>query len=386
MPAYSQKENLTLTNNQRSKLRAISRSRKASVASVERAKILLYSAKEDSISLIARRLGINRGKVDRCVKKAFCMGMEAALNDLPRSGKPAIITEEAVAWLISIACCKPKDFGFSYELWTTRLLQQYIQDHCKKAGYPCLRKIGAGTVSKILNRHKLKPHKVSYYLELRDPKFDKKMKKVVQVYRQAQDAKKRPAAYKNLVFISYDEKPGIQAIQNTAPDLPPVPGKYAGWSRDHEYKRLGTMSLLAGINLVSGKAHHLMVDRHRSREFILFLRQLIASYPPKTRFRIILDNHSAHISKETQDYLATVPNRFEFIFTPVHASWLNLVEVFFSKMARSVLREMRVDSKKELKSRIRKFFAEVNKRPVPYTWKYMIKTDRKPKVDLKLAA
>jgi transposase len=150
-------------------------------------------------------------------------------------------------------------------------------------------------------------------------------------------------------------------------------GKHPTWSRDHEYKRLGTMSLLAGIDLVTGKAHHLLCDRHRSQEFVKFLRLLDARYAKEMKIRIILDNHSAHISKETQKYLATVPNRFIFTFTPKHASWLNLIEAFFAKMAKTVLRSIRVSSKIELKQRIKKYFKEENSDPVVFEWKYMLK-------------
>lgn len=235
-----------------------------------------------------------------------------------------------------------------------------------------MQQLSRGTVSKILSRHEIKPHKLRYYLERRDPNFDERMAEVIQTYKQAEEARKNPKAHKNIVFLSYDEKPGIQAIANTAPDLPPAPGRFRTWSRDHEYKRLGTMSLMAAIDLVSGHAHHQLVNRHRSREFITFLQKLIETHPPKAKFRIVLDNHSAHISAEVREYLATVPARFEFIFTPKHASWLNLIEVFFSKMSRTVLRTIRVDSKSELRKRIRKYFKEINRRPVVFTWKYLL--------------
>ena len=138
-----------------------------------------------------------------------------------------------------------------------------------------------------------------------------------------------------MAIISYDEKPGIQAIATTAPDLPPEPGVHATFAREHEYKRHGTISLLAGIDLVTGKVHALVKDRHRSREFIEFLKLLDAAYPAHTAIKSILDNHSAHISKETEAWLADQPaHRFEFTFTPKHGSWLNLVEGFFSKLAR----------------------------------------------------
>src|SRR3984885_15185076 len=177
----------------------------------------------------------------------------------------------------------------------------------------------------------------------------------------------------NVAFVSYDEKPGIQAISNTAPDLPPVAGKHDCVARDHEYKRHGTLSLLAGIDLLTGQIHACVEDRHRSREFVGHLQRLNAAYPTDTAIKLILDNHSAHVSKETKAWLAAQPEgRFTLVFTPKHASWLNLVEGFFSKMARSLLRHIRVASKAELKARILAYLAAINQEPVVHTWTYRI--------------
>src|SRR6516164_1323733 len=174
-------------------------------------------------------------------------------------------------------------------------------------------------------------------------------------------------------WVSYDEKPGIQALATTAPDLPPEPGKHATFARDHEYKRYGTVSLLAGIDLLTGQVHALVKDRHRSCEFIEFLKLIDAAYPTHTAIKLILDNHSAHISKETRAWLADQPaGRFEFVFTPTHGSWLNLIEVFFAKLARSVLRYIRVESKQELKDRIMAAMDEFNRHPVVHTWSYKL--------------
>ena len=176
------------------------------------------------------------------------------------------------------------------------------------------------------------------------------------------------------VAISYDEKPGIQPISNTGHDLP-QPGSHAGWARDHEYKRHGTLSLLAGIDLLTGKVHACVENRHRSREFVGFLKKLDAAYPTDTAIKLILDNHSAHISKETNTWLTAQPEgRFMFVFTPKHGSWLNLVEGSFSKMARSVLRRIRVASKDELKSRILAYLDDLNREPVIHTWTYKLDT------------
>ena len=232
-------------------------------------------------------------------------------------------------------------------------------------------------------------HKVRYYLERRDPEFEARMSEVLCVYQEvailraaeanaAEGVSEAEAAAleqtaPNVAFVSYDEKPGIQAISNTAPDLPPVAGKHGCIARDHEYKRHGTLSLLAGIDLLTGQVHACVEDRHRSREFIGFLKRLDSAYAADTAIKVILDNHSAHVSKETKRWLAAQPEgRFSFVFTPKHGSWLNLVEGFFSKMARSVLRHIRVASKAELKQRIMAYLDDLNREPVVHTWSYKI--------------
>ena len=372
MPAKRQRPGLNLTDEQRSTLTVVSRSRTDEQRRVERAQILLAYAEDESIAAIVRRLGTYRRKVERLVDKALELGPLAALDDLKRRGRPAAITSEARAWLLALACEKPKDLGYSYELWTTELLARHAREHCREAGHPSLARLSRGTVSKILNRNDLRPHKVRYYLERRDPEFDRKMVEVLHVYREVEVIREQggdPAA-STTAYLSYDEKPGIQALGTTSEDLPPVPGAFDRIYRDFEYVRHGTLSLLAGIDLLTGHIHGLVAPRHRSREFIEFLKLVHEYYPARCRIRVVLDNHSAHISKETRAYLKTVPNRFEFIFTPKHGSWLNLIECFFARMAKTVLRGIRVASKEELADRIRLFLTEVNHTPVQYRWKY----------------
>ena len=199
------------------------------------------------------------------------------------------------------------------------------------------------------------------------------MAEVLCVYREVAILRAAETDASKVAIISYDEKPGIQAISNTAPDLPPKPGVHTSFARDHEYKRHGTLSLLAGIDLLTGKVHACVEDRHRSREFVSFLKRLDTAYPADTAIKLLLDNHSAHTSKETSAWLATRPEgRFTLVFTPKHGSWLNLVEGFFSKMARSVLRHIRVASKTELKTRILAYLDDINAEPVIHTWTYKI--------------
>jgi transposase len=283
------------------------------------------------------------------------------------------MTPEARAWVVSLACRKPKDVGYAEELWTTRLLAQYVRKQATAAGHPSLSKLGRGTVSKILGANQVRPHKIRYYLERRDPEFDAKMVQVLHVYKEVEVWREKGAPGPDLVAVlSYDEKPGIQAIQNTAPDLPPTPGRYAAIGRDHEYIRHGTLCLLAGIDLLSGEVLGLVRKRHRSAEFIEFLKLADAHYPAGARIRIVLDNHSAHISRQTRSFLATLPNRFEFTFTPKHGSWLNLIESFFGKMAKTLLREIRVASAEELKARIDLYLKEIDEAPVIFRWKYKL--------------
>lgn len=371
MPFQRIKPILQLTPDLKEQLTAISRSRKEQIHRVERAQILLYYAEGESVSSIAHKMVTNRFKVNYCVNKALELGALSSLEDLPRQGKPISISPEARTWVLSLACQKPKELGYSYELWTTRLLRTHIINHCEQAGHPSLLKLSRGTVSKILSKSKIRPHKIRYYLEQRDPEFEVKMVQVLYVYKEIQMLREAGNDTSSmLVILSYDEKPGIQAIENTAPDLPPMPGEQSYWCRDHEYVRHGTVSLMAGIDLLNGKVHGIVVDRHRSQEFIMFLKLVDRQYASGAKIRLILDNHSAHISKETQQYLLSVPNRFEFIFTPKHGSWLNLIESFFGKMARTMLRGIRVSSKSELKDRIEKYLIEVNETPVVFRWKY----------------
>jgi transposase len=375
VPFVSRKPALVLDDESRAWLQMLSVSRTAPAAHVERAGMLLDYAEGESVSTIARRFHTNRVKVNDTINRALAVGVRAALKDLPRSGRPRTIPADARAWVISLACQKPKDVGYAEELWTTRLLARHVRRHCEAAGHPSLRKLGRGTVSKILAAHELKPHKIRYYLERRDPDFEAKMVSVLHVYKQVEVLRAKGAAGEPgpfLAILSYDEKPGIQVLQNKAPDLPPVPGKHATVQRDHEYIRHGTLSLLCGIDLLNGNILARVEQRHRSREFVAWLQQVDAAYPEDWKIRLILDNHSAHISKETRAFLATVPNRFEFIFTPTHGSWLNLVEVFFSKLARTLLRGIRADSPEELAARIVRHLEELNQEPVVFRWKYRL--------------
>ena len=335
---------------------------------VQRAKILLLVNEGKSIGYIADKLDLNRKSVELCIDKFLQGGINNALNDSFRSGRPNEISDEEKVWIISLACQKPKSFGYAQELWTIRKLQEHIQKNCIEAGYPDLCGIAFSTVNLILNEENIKPHKIRYYLEKRDPEFKEKMNNVLIVYKQM-ELQFETDNRTGMITISYDEKPGIQAIANTTDDL--LPSMEHGFvGRDSEYKRLGTVSLLAGMDLNTGEIISLVSDTHKSSDFISLLRILDEKYDKSVKICMVLDNHSAHTSKETRNYLESRPGRFEFVFTPKHGSWLNLIESFFGKFSRAFLRGIRVKTKEELVERIYKYMDEVNKEPVVYRWKY----------------
>jgi transposase len=375
MVAWRQALALVIDDDELVQLTAIARSRTAPASRVERARILLAYRDEPCFFAVGQALGLHHQTVQRCVEKAVALGPLGALDDRRRPGRERRITDEAKSWLVSLACRKANELGYPHEVWTTRLLARHAREHGPAAGHACLANLAQGTLCKILNQHEVKPHKVRYYLERRDADFEAKMAEVLCVYREVAVLKEAAASEsgKAVAIVSYDEKPGVQAIGTTAPDLPPKPGEHACFGRDHEYVRRGTVSILAGIDLLTGKVHALVKDRHRSREFIEFLELLDKAYPTDTAIKVILDNHSAHISKETKAWLAQQPaGRFEFTFTPKHGSWLNLIEGFFSKLARSALRHIRVASKKELKNRIMAAIDDINLNPVIHTWTYKL--------------
>jgi transposase len=368
----TQRSKLIISNEERSELLTISSSGTAPHREVIRANILTKYMEDKTITSIANECNTNRPLVERCIDKAIAYGIKAALKDLPGRGIKPTITDEAKSWVLSVACTPPKDLGYANEIWTYSLLIKHVQNNCIENGHECLKRIGKGVLNGILSKGNIKPHKIGYYMERRDPEFDMKMANILQVYKEISLINEGKTQREKETTISFDEKPGIQAIKNIAPQLHPIANKYKTLMRDHEYKRLVTLSLLAGIDLHSGKVIPYINKKHRSKEFIEFLEILDNEYPDNWKIRIILDNHSSHVSKETRKYLLTKPGRFEFIFTPKHGSWLNMIEMFFSKIARSFLKHIRAECIKELEERIYKGIEEMNLEPVIFRWKYKI--------------
>ena len=369
MSRRTQRAPLILSDEERKRLNSLSQSRKAPLREIQRAKILLAYSVRTPILDIAREVGVNRQTVYKCIDKALSMGWEAGLSDVYHRPKEPVITPEAKAWIVSLACTAPKTLGMAAELWTISALATYVRSHAGEAGHASLAKAAKSTIHRILEGQTLKPHKITYYLERKDPEFDRKMREVLLVYKEVTLGEQKTPDGRPVLTVSVDEKPGVQALATVSPDRPPVPGKQATVSRDYEYKRLGTVSILAALDLQDGHVIAQVHKRHRSREFVELLKEMDTCYPPEATIRVILDNHSAHISKETRAFLATRPNRFVYVHTPKHGSWLNLVETLFSKMSRTFLKQIRVTSWEELKERILKGVQEINAHPVVHQWR-----------------
>lgn len=369
-----------LLDEHRAELERLASSGMTPVVIAQRAKILLKKAEGASSSVIADELDVNRHTVELWVNKYRNRTANQTLKDLLNvgegRGRKEQITGEAKTWLISIACMQPKELGYAAETWTTKSLTKHINKVAAEAGFPRLSTITESGVYKILDKADIKPFRIQYYCQRRDPDFESKMHNVLLVYKQLslqfdENGELLPFEDGQVTHVlSYDEKPGIQAISNTSADLPPTE-QNGVIKRDYEYKRLGTLSLLAGIDLQTGEAIPVVSETHNSDDYIVFLKLLDSKYPEGDKIRLVLDNLKVHTSEKVKQYISTLPEgRFEFVFTPKHASWLNLVEGFFSKMTKQMLKGIRVKSKKELEERIYKYFEEINEDPVVFHWKW----------------
>lgn len=368
---------ISLKDNEKEYLNKLLKQNTLEIRVYKRAKILILKSEGYTNENISEKLDVSISVVKLCLNKYKAGGIETALRDSEGRGRKSEITEDDVTWLISKACQKPKDLGYSSEFWYPASFTRYINAVAEKEGHPRMSTIVESTIRTIMSKAKIKPFNITYYCEKRDPDFDSKMHDVLVIYKQIEmqfdeNGKLIPFENETIHTLSYDEKPGIQAISNTCDDIVPIADtdKNSCYKRDYEYVRLGTLSLLAAIDLQTGESIPFVNETHKSSDFITFLKILDEKYPKNDKIRLILDNHSAHTSRETQRYLNTIPNRFEFVFTPKHGSWLNLIESFFSKMTKQMLKEIRVKTKDELAARIYQYFDEINKEPIPYKWTY----------------
>ena len=230
MAGKTRRPTLVVSAEERERLERLRDSRKAPKREVERAAILLRYAAGEGPAAIQQALGLSRPTIYKCIDKALAAGVDAGLKDHYHRPKEPLITQQAKGWVLNIACTKPTDHGLAAELWTLSALARYTREHAPAAGHGSLAQAGKATIWRILHAGEIKPHKVEYYLERRDAQFEEKMREVLMVYQEVALANAARALGEDagsVITVSVDEKPGVQALENTAPDLPPVPGSTA---------------------------------------------------------------------------------------------------------------------------------------------------------------
>jgi transposase len=329
-----------VTPDDRRRLEAIVSDRNAPQKHVWRAKIILATADGCGTSEIMRRSGKAKPVVWRWQARFMAEGVEGLTRDKTRKpGKPPL-PAATVQRVVDLALSAPPGEASH---WTGRML-------AKAAG------VSLRSVQRILEAHQLAPHRIRTFKLSNDPKFAEKLKDIVGLYVD-------PPAH--AVVLSVDEKSQIQALDRTQPGLPMKPGR-AG-TMTHDYKRHGTTTLFAALNVLDGTVIGQNMKRHRHQEFIRFLNAIEARVPKRKAIHAVVDNYATHKHPKVREWLARHP-RWTFHFTPTSASWLNAVETFFAKLTRRRLIRGVFRSVDDLKAAINRFVLETNAEPKPFIW------------------
>ena len=385
---------LELSGEDRKVVEGILMSQTAEVRRYRRALVLSLKACGKTDYAAALAANVSLATAARTAARYLAHGLEAALSDNPRSGRPLSVSEADSLWLTALACSKPADFGLGRETWYPVMFCGFVREVAEAEGHPRMATACDDTILGVLDRARLQPFRLRYYCTRKDAEFNRKLLELLAIYREIDGCFDEGDVYASRLptskdgrpvhVLSFDEKPGIQVLTDLAPKLMPNAamangGKslYASVCQDYEYRRHGTVSLLAAIDLLDGRAFAKVRQSHKSSDFVDFLGMLDAFYPEGDVIRLILDNHSVHMSQETQLYLNTVPGRFEFVFPPTHASWTNMIEGFFSTMTKQLLGGIRCGTKDELREKIMSYIERFNAgEHRPRRWKWAIDDGR----------
>jgi transposase len=290
--------------------------------------------------VIAEEVGVTRPTVQRWLDRYEEEGIEALQEDRPRSGRPKKLTVEQEERLVHRTLTTSPPTGTH---WSTRLM-------AKETGLqPTL-------VARVWRAHGIRPHRVRYFKLSTDPHFVEKLRDVVGLY---------VSPPERAIVLSFDEKSQIQALDRTQPGLPLKKGR-AG-TMTHDYKRHGTTTLFAALDVATGEVIHDCLPRHRHQEFLRFLRQVEKETDPTLDLHFILDNYATHKHPRVRSWVERHP-RVHFHFIPTSASWLNLVERFFSELTQRQLKRLAVTSVDELICTITTYIEHRNRSPQPFVW------------------
>jgi transposase len=324
----------------RARLEAIVADRNRAQKHVARARIILASADRLVVAEVARRAGVGRPAVWRWQRRFAEGGVDGLLRDATRKPGKAPLGDATVRRVVALTCAEPPGAATQ---WTGRAM-------AKATG------ISLRSVQRIWQAHKLQPHRLRIFKRSQDPAFAAKLEDIVGLYMDPP---------KHAIVLSVDEKSQIQALDRTQPGLPLKPGK-AG-TMTHDYKRHGTTTLFAALNVLEGTVISRCMQRHRHQEFLRFLNTIERGVPAGKVIHAILDNYAAHKHPKVLAWLARHP-RWVFHFTPTSGSWLNAVETFFSALTRRRIRRGSFRSIVDLQAAINRYIAKHNDDPKPFAW------------------
>ena len=324
----------------RARLEAVAADRNRAQKHVARARIVLCSAERLSVAEVARRAGVGRPAVWRWQRRFAEAGVEGLLRDASRKPGKAPLGDAMVRRVVALTCAEPPGEATH---WTGRAM-------ARTAG------ISLRSVQRIWAAHGLQPHRIRTFKRSNDPAFAAKLEDIVGLYVDPP---------KHAIVLSVDEKSQIQALDRTQPGLPLKPGK-AG-TMTHDYKRHGTTTLFAALDVLEGTVIGRCMQRHRHQEFLRFLNAIERAVPAGKVIHAILDNYASHKHPKVLAWLARHP-RWVFHFTPTSGSWLNAVETFFSTLTRRRLKRGSFHSIVDLQAAINRYIAEHNDDPKPFTW------------------
>jgi len=331
---------IALTEDEVAYLSRLSKSRSVAVRLAERSRIILLAGRDMTNEEIGLELGITRQKAGRWRKRYAESGIEGISRDAPRPGRKPKIGSRKVAQVIRLTTQTTPENATH---WSQSLMAQ-------KAG------ISMSSVGRIWKSHGLKPHRVSTFKLSNDKAFAEKLEAIIGLYLSPPE---------NAIVFSCDEKSQIQALDRTQPGLPMKKGRAA--TMTHDYKRNGTTTLFAALNTLTGEVLGSCAQRHRHQEWLVFLRKINKSTPKDKDIHIICDNYATHKHPKVKSWLR-YHKRFHVHFTPTSASWLNMVQRFFSDLTEKQLSRGVFSSVKDLQESVMSFIEKHNKAPAPYIW------------------
>lgn len=336
----AQTVSVIVSTEDRERLAAILSDRSRPMKHIQRVQAVLLSSERLPTQEVARRCGISRPSVWRWQRRFAEGGPEILLREPRRTPGTAPIPDVTVAKVIAMTCAEPPG---EVTHWTGRAM-------AKVAG------ISLSSIQRIWRTHRLQPHRIRTFKKSNDPQFAAKVEDIVGLYM-------NPPAH--AIVVSIDEKSQIQALDRTQPGLPLKPGKCR--TMTHDYKRNGTTTLFAALNILDGTVIGRCMPKHTHQEFIKFLNAVERAVPAGKIIHAIADNYATHKHPKVIEWLADHP-RWVFHFTPTSASWLNAVEGFFSAITRQRIRCGVFASVSDLQDAIRRYIKEHNNTPEPFVW------------------